>query len=68
MDPLQEIVDSLSGVETHLLAELPQFKPVKGLPEFLQALRNAGMNPHLAGEIKQLANEPEAGGLSVRLS
>lgn len=53
LDPLQEIVDGLSGAETHLLAELPEFKPMKGLPSFLQSLRNAGMNPHMAGEITE---------------
>jgi len=53
LDPLQEIVDSLSGAESHLLAELPEFKPMKGLPTFLQSLRNAGMNPHMAGEITE---------------
>lgn len=49
-DPLQEIIDTLSGTETHLLGDLPALKPNVGLPEFLQTLRNAGMNPHLAGE------------------
>jgi hypothetical protein len=49
-DPLQEIIDTLSGTETHLLTKLPDLKPMRGLPEFLQDLRNAGMNPHLAGE------------------
>ncbi|MEO1537524.1 MAG: beta-1,6-N-acetylglucosaminyltransferase [Pseudomonadota bacterium] len=53
LDPLQEIVDSLSGAETHLLAELPDFKSIEGLPAFLQSLRNAGMNPHMAGEITE---------------
>ena len=50
MDPMQEIVDSLSGAEHHMLTGLPALKPVEGLADFLQALRNAGMNPHLAGE------------------
>lgn len=53
LDPLQEIVDSLSGAESHLLTDLPEFKPMKGLPDFLQSLRNAGMNPHMAGEITE---------------
>jgi len=53
LEPLQEIVDSLSGAGSHLLGELPEFKPMKGLPLFLQSLRNAGMNPHLAGEITE---------------
>ena len=50
MDPMQEIVDGLSGAEHHMLTGLPALKPVAGLGQFLQALRNAGMNPHLAGE------------------
>ncbi|MEM8802735.1 MAG: beta-1,6-N-acetylglucosaminyltransferase [Pseudomonadota bacterium] len=51
IDPLQEITDALSGAERHLLTDLPRFKPMDGLPAFLQALRNAGMNPYLAGEV-----------------
>ena len=66
VDPLQEIIDSLSGVETHLLVDLPAFKPINGLPGFLQSLRNAGMNPHLAGEVKSLPVEPDAPGHAPR--
>ncbi|MEM9425292.1 MAG: beta-1,6-N-acetylglucosaminyltransferase [Pseudomonadota bacterium] len=51
LDPLQEIADSLSGAEPHLLAEMPELKPMDGLVAFLQSLRNAGMNPHMAGDI-----------------
>ncbi|MGR3514643.1 MAG: DUF5927 domain-containing protein [Paracoccaceae bacterium] len=58
LDPLQEIVDSLSGVEPHLLSDLPAFKPMGGLPTFLQSLRNAGMNPHMAGEITDELTPP----------
>ena len=57
-DPMQEIVDSLSGAETQLLTELPKTKPMRGLPEFLQDLRNAGMNPHMAGEAGIAAGAP----------
>ena len=53
LDPLQEIVDSLSGAESYLLADMPRLQPMKGLPAFLQSLRNAGMNPHMAGEITE---------------
>ncbi len=49
-DPLQEIVDSLSGAETHVMTDMPATLPMQGLPGFLQSLRNAGMNPHLAGD------------------
>ena len=64
-DPMQEMVDSLSGAETQLLSELPKTKPMRGLPEFLQALRNAGMNPHLAGEAGFAAPPPPGGGQSA---
>lgn len=50
-DTLQDIVDSLSGTESHLIHEHPKMKSMTALAEFLQELRNAGMNPHLAGDI-----------------
>ena len=53
--PLQEIVDNLSGTESTYLTELPKTKPVRGLLEFLQNLRNAGMNPYLAGEASHIS-------------
>lgn len=34
-------------------ARLPAIRPIDGLPEFLQELKNAGMNPHTAGEISE---------------
>ena len=67
-DPMQEIVDSLSGAETHLITDLPATKPMRGLPEFLQALRNAGMNPHLAGETTHGPQQPNGSGHSQRPS
>ena len=64
MDPMQEIVDSLSGADSQMLTDMPSTKPMRGLPEFLQALRNAGMNPHLAGESnfssRQLMDDTQA--------
>ena len=67
-DPMQDIVDSLSGAETHLITDLPATKPMRGLPEFLQALRNAGMNPHLAGETTHGPQQPNGSGHSQRPS
>lgn len=61
LDPLQEIVDSLSGADTHLLVRMPEFKSMEGLPGFLQSLRNAGMSPHMAGEINEEIMERELG-------
>lgn len=55
MDTIQDIVDSMSGAESHLVTECPEMQSMVGLSTFLQDLRNAGMNPHLAGD----AMEPE---------
>lgn len=54
-EPLQQILDDLSGVDARALADRPAFRTMEGLPGFLQALRNAGMNPHVAGDIANLA-------------
>ena len=53
-EPLQSILDGLSGAEHRVLSNLPAFRPLVGLSELLQSLRNAGMNPYLAGEITGL--------------
>jgi hypothetical protein len=53
-EPLQAILDDLSGAETRTLSGLPEFRDLAGLPAFLQALRNSGMNPYLAGEVTVL--------------
>ncbi|NNE89112.1 MAG: glycosyl transferase [Silicimonas sp.] len=53
LDTMQDIVDSMSGAESHLVTECPEMKSMNGLIAFLQALRNAGMNPHLAGDVME---------------
>ena len=53
MDALQDIVDSLSGAESHLVTDHPEMQSLAGLTAFLQELRNAGMNPHLAGDVTE---------------
>lgn len=53
LDTMQDIVDSMSGAESHLVTECPSMKRMKGLAGFLQDLRNAGMNPHLAGDVME---------------
>ncbi len=66
--PLQEIVDSLSGTESTYLTELPKTKPVDGLLEFLQELRNAGMNPYLTGETSHGQNASQEDETHLRQS
>ncbi len=51
--PLQLIVDDFSVPGTQHLTEMPRMKSTEGLAKFLQALRNAGMSPHTAGEVPE---------------
>ena len=53
-EPLQSILDGLSGAEHRVLSNTPAFRRLDGLSELLQSLRNAGMNPYLAGEVTGL--------------
>lgn len=46
-DLLQQILDNMSGADARILKNQPEFKVLEGLPEFLQALRNAGMGPRM---------------------
>lgn len=66
--PLQDVVDSLSGTESAFLTDLPATQPVRGLLEFLQALRNAGMNPHLAGETSHVTTSSQDDEFNLRQS
>ena len=55
LDALQDIADGLSGADHHLISACPDMKSMDGLATFLQDLRNAGMNPHLAGDVVEPA-------------
>lgn len=65
-EPLQEILDVLAGAGNGMLSKQPAFKPLTGLPGLLQDLRNAGMNPYLAGDVAGLPL-PEDGGVSANV-
>ena len=54
-EPLQKILDSLTGAESRTLSDLPAFRPLDGLSELLPELKDAGMNPYMAGEGTNLA-------------
>ena len=54
-EPLQHILDDLTGTDNRMLSSLPRFSDLTGLKELCQSLRNAGMNPYLAGELSGLA-------------
>ena len=54
LGPLQEISDALCDEEPQIINDIPPIKRISGLAEFLQELRDAGMNPHLAGTISDM--------------
>ena len=50
MEPLQTVIDEL-GVRTgHRLTEAPRMVSLDGFGQFLQNLKNQGMQPHLMGD------------------
>ena len=53
--PLQLIIDDFSVPGAQHLTEMPRMKPMEGLAQFLQDLRNAGMSPHTAGDVPETA-------------
>ena len=65
--PLQDIVDSLSGASSDMLASVPPTVPLGNLKGFLQDLRNSGMNPYLAGLIGDLPSDDDPVSAPVEL-
>ncbi|ETD82616.1 DUF5927 domain-containing protein [Rhodobacter capsulatus] len=50
MEPLQTIIDEISPRATRRLTEAPQMIDLTGFGQFLQNLRNQGMQPRLMGD------------------
>jgi hypothetical protein len=50
MEPLQMIIDEISPRATRRLTEAPQMIDLTGFGQFLQNLRNQGMQPRLMGD------------------
>jgi Family of unknown function (DUF5927) len=50
MEPLQMIVDEISPRSLRRLTEVPRMADLKGFGQFLQNLRNQGMQPVLMGD------------------
>lgn len=50
MEPLQSIIDEISPRSMRRLTEAPQMADLKGFGQFLQNLRNQGMQPTLMGD------------------
>ncbi|MDD8022353.1 MAG: beta-1,6-N-acetylglucosaminyltransferase [Paracoccaceae bacterium] len=50
MEPLQTIIDEISPRATRRLTEAPQMVDLNGFGQFLQNLKNQGMQPRLMGD------------------
>ena len=50
MEPLQTIVDEISPRSLRRLTEAPQLSDLTGFGQFLQNLRNQGMQPTVMGD------------------
>jgi len=50
MEPLQSIIDTLGPRTGRRLAEAPKMHDLTGFGQFLQNLKNQGMQPHLMGD------------------
>ncbi len=50
MEPLQTVIDEIGLRATHRLTEAPRMISLDGFGQFLQNLKNQGMQPHLMGD------------------
>jgi hypothetical protein len=53
MENLQGILDAMEGAPIQRLTEAPRMVDLQGFPQFLQSLKNQGMNPFLVGDFPQ---------------
>jgi hypothetical protein len=60
MEPLQTIIDEISPRATRRLAEAPRMVDLRGFGQFLQNLKNQGMQPTLMGDFPVM-DDPKAG-------
>jgi len=62
MEPLQTIIDEIGPRHARRLTEVPRMVNLDGFGQFLQNLKNQGMQPHLMGDFPAGV---ETGGPSV---
>ena len=56
IEPLQSILDEAKPTGAQFMGERPRLANMDGLAEFLQRLRNVGIQPYLVGNIQNTAN------------
>jgi len=57
MEPLQTVIDELGARTMHRLTEAPRMVSLDGFGQFLQNLKNQGMQPHLMGDFPAAIGE-----------
>lgn len=66
MEPLQTLVDEISPRSLRRLTEVPRMVDLTGFGQFLQNLRNQGMQPVLMGDFPAGPDLPNASGRRAR--
>jgi hypothetical protein len=66
MEPLQTLVDEISPRSLRRLTEVPRMVDLTGFGQFLQNLRNQGMQPVLMGDFPAGPDLPSASGRRAR--
>ncbi len=66
MEPLQTLVDEISPRSMRRLTEVPRMVDLTGFGQFLQNLRNQGMQPVLMGDFPAGTDLPTASGRRAR--
>lgn len=61
MENLQSILDAMDGPAAPRLTEAPRMADLTGFPQFLQNLKNQGMNPYIMGDFPNTPQPPSAG-------
>ena len=60
MEHLQSILDAMGGPAVARLTEAPRMVDLTGFGQFLQNLKNQGMNPHVMGDFPVEIQEMQA--------
>ncbi len=66
MEPLQTIIDEISPRAARRLTEAPRLTDLKGFGQFLQNLKNQGMQPTLVGDFPLLDDTRAVAGRGAR--
>ena len=61
VEKLQNVVDEINGAGPRRLTDLPQMRDLRGFTDFLQRLRNGGVQPKVIGDVALFPDFADAG-------